>query len=111
MCPYPYEQIEQYQQGVYEHYGKFVTILQPGFHYKNPFTSDIIVYDIRTKIQQLAKQIVITKDNISVCMDASIYYSISDIAKAKYRVNNLDKALNITGISALRVISAINTLQ
>jgi regulator of protease activity HflC (stomatin/prohibitin superfamily) len=34
-----------------------------------------------------------TKDNLTICMDGAVYYEIFDVAKAKYRVNNIEKGV------------------
>ncbi len=49
-CPYPYKIVEQYEQGVLQHFGKFVGVLKPGIHFITPFVADLYTYDIRTKV-------------------------------------------------------------
>jgi regulator of protease activity HflC (stomatin/prohibitin superfamily) len=44
-------------------------------------------------------------------MDASIYFRIDDVCKAKYRIDDYLKGLRIMGISSLRVVGAMFTLQ
>lgn len=54
---------------------------------------------------------IITKDNISVMMDASVYFRISEVTKSLYRVNGAQNAMRIMSISSLRVVGAMYTLQ
>lgn len=67
--------------------------------------------DIRTQVLDLTKQVIITKDNITICMDASIYFRISDLTKACYRIKDATLGLKIMGTSSLRVVGAMFTLQ
>lgn len=58
----------------------------------------------------MVKQVIITKDNITICMDASIYYRIQNPTKSRYRIESAEKGLKIMATSSLRVIGAMYTL-
>lgn len=49
-CPYPYVQVEQYEVGLLENFGKYKKTLKPGFHKINPFTESIERIGTRTVV-------------------------------------------------------------
>lgn len=109
--PYPYAQIDQQEEAVVEHFGKFQEVLRPGFHYINPCTQVYNKVDVRTQVADLKKQVIITKDNITAQVDASVYFRFSDIKKSLYRIERAEKAMEVMAISSLRVVGAMFTLQ
>ena len=48
----------------------------PGLQYFNPCTDVIQVIDVKTRIIDLARQSAITRDNITVVIDATVYFNI-----------------------------------
>jgi erythrocyte band 7 integral membrane protein len=62
--------------GLYERFGKYCKTVGSGLQYFNPFTDQINIIDMKTKIIDLSKQNAITKDNIEVTIDAAVYYHI-----------------------------------
>lgn len=67
-----------------EEFGKFTRMLHPGLNIINPCSEDIISVDLRIKSFSLGKQNVLTKDNISLTVEAAIYYRIINPIKAAY---------------------------
>jgi regulator of protease activity HflC (stomatin/prohibitin superfamily) len=68
--------------------------LQPGLNYTLPFV-DRVVYKqtVREKVLDIAPQQCITRDNVSISVDAVVYWRIVDLEKAYYKVENLQSAL------------------
>mgnify|MGYP005846229215 CR=1 FL=1 len=68
--------------------------LSPGLNFMVPFV-DRVVYQgtIREKVLDIPPQQCITRDNVSISVDAVVYWRIMDMEKAYYRVENLQAAM------------------
>lgn len=68
--------------------------LKPGLNYTIPFI-DRVVYKqtTREKVLDIAPQQCITRDNVSISVDAVVYWRIVDLEKAYYKVENLQSAM------------------
>lgn len=68
--------------------------LQPGLNFTVPFI-DKMVYKqtIREKVLDVPPQQCITRDNVSITVDAVVYWRIVDLEKAYYKVENLQSAM------------------
>jgi regulator of protease activity HflC (stomatin/prohibitin superfamily) len=85
-------------------FGKIIRVVDGGLHFKVPFIDDIMPVDIRTQELDLAKQTTITKDNISVGIDAVLFISIEDAEKLILQVKDYKKAIKRASQAALRNI-------
>lgn len=81
-------QINQYERGVKFTLGKYTKIMEPGLNLVIPIFQSYRRVDIRTKVVDVPDQEAITKDNISVKINAVVYYKISDASKAVLEVEN-----------------------
>lgn len=108
---YPYQEIEQSYEGLMERFGKYVKTVKPGLQYMNPCTESILKIDMKTQIIDLSKQSILTKDNISITLDASVYYKIVDSKRAQYRVKNVQEAVQYLTFSTLRNTCGQHVLQ
>ena len=77
-----------------ERLGSYHKKLSPGLNFIFPFM-DRIVYQgtIREKVLDIPPQSCITKDNVSITVDAVVYWRIMDMEKAYYKVENLQSAM------------------
>ena len=75
-------QISEYERGIKFTCGKFSKIMNPGWRLVLPIFQSYKKIDIRTKVIDVPEQEVITKDNVSVKINAVIYYNIFDASKA-----------------------------
>jgi regulator of protease activity HflC (stomatin/prohibitin superfamily) len=68
--------------------------LKPGLNYTIPFI-DRVVYKqtVREKVLDIPPQQCITRDNVSISVDAVVYWRIVDLEKAYYKVENLQSAM------------------
>ena len=80
--------IRPYEKGLVERLGKFQRILDPGLNMIMPFFDTVIKVDMRERVLDVPPQLVITKDNVSVEVDAIIYAQVTDPARAKYEIAN-----------------------
>ena len=88
------KQINEYQRGILFTFGKFSKILNPGWHIVLPIVNFYKKIDIRTKAVDVSEQDAITRDNVSVRINAVIYYKIFDASKAILAVENLYYAVS-----------------
>jgi len=68
--------IMEYQRGVVFTFGKFTGNLSPGFNLVVPGVQRIAMVDLRVRVDDVPEQSPITKDNVSLKVDAVIYYKI-----------------------------------
>ena len=81
-------QVNQYERGVLFSRGKFKRVLKPGWNFVIPIFQSYKKVDIRTKADDVPSQEAITKDNVSVKINAVLYYKIFDASKAILEVEN-----------------------
>ncbi len=82
-------QINEYEIGVKFTLGKYSSIMKPGWHLVFHIFQSFKKIDIRVKAIDVPEQETITKDNVSVKINAVIYYKIFDAAKAILEVENI----------------------
>lgn len=95
-------QIEQYERGVMFTMGRFVGVKEPGWRLVIPIFQRMKKVDIRVKAVDVPDQKAITKDNISVSVNAVIYYKVSDSAKATIEVENFYYAVSQLAQTTMR---------
>ena len=86
-------QINQYERGILFTFGKFSRILKPGWHIILPIFCTYKKVDIRTKAVDVPEQEAITKDNVSIKINAVLYFKIFDSSKAILEVQNYNYAV------------------
>lgn len=80
--------INQYERGVVQRLGRFRKILDPGLHVIIPYIDTMRNVDVRTTPMDVPKQEVITKDNVTVNVDAVVYFRVIDAKKAVFETTN-----------------------
>ncbi len=77
-----------------ERLGSYNKKLEPGLNFLFPFLDRIVYKEtIREKVLDIPPQACITKDNVSITVDAVVYWRIVDMEKAYYKVENLQSAM------------------
>lgn len=82
------KQINEYERGIKFTLGKFSKIMNPGWRLVFPIFQSYRKVDIRTKAVDVPEQDAITKDNVSVRINAVIYYKVFNASKAVLEVEN-----------------------
>lgn len=82
-----------YQQGIRLNFGKFGSELKPGLRLNLPFYYKILLLDTRERVHTIPTMQVISSDNVTYKVDASVQYKIFDTAKALLNVYNIEYAL------------------
>lgn len=91
-------------------FGKVQSILKPGLHTFNPCTEKIIKIDMRTQIIDLGLQTLLTKDSVTVFIDAFVNYSVTDPIKAQFMVQDYQRLIRFFAQGVMKNIIAQHTL-
>jgi regulator of protease activity HflC (stomatin/prohibitin superfamily) len=94
--------VREYERGVIFRLGRYVGTKGPGLFFILPLADKFIKVDLRILAFDIPKQRVITKDNVSVDVDAAVYYRVFDPAKAILQVENYFEATNLLSQTTLR---------
>ena len=97
-------QINEYERGIKFRLGKFNKIMQPGWNIVIPIIEFYKKVDIRTKAVDVPEQEAITKDNVSIRINAVLYYKIFDASKAIIAVENFNYAVSQLAQTTMRNI-------
>ena len=94
--------VNQAEKGLVLRLGKYRATAPSGLTFLVPVIEDMIKVDMRERVINVEPQKVITKDNVSVVVDAVIYYRISDPVKATFEVQNFAYAATTLAQTNLR---------
>lgn len=95
-------QIDEYERGILFQFGKFKKLLKPGWNIVLPVIQSYQKVDIRTKAVDVPEQDAITKDNVSIRINAVIYYKVFDASKAIIAVENFRYAVSQLAQTTMR---------
>ena len=101
----------EYQRIVIFRLGRLLGIKGPGLVFVIPVIDSIIKLDLRTRVIDVPKQRVITEDNVTVDVDAVVYFRITDPQKAVVEVQRYDVATSLLAQTTLRDILGQKTLD
>ncbi|MEL7255154.1 MAG: SPFH domain-containing protein [Pseudomonadota bacterium] len=95
--------VPQSEQHVVERFGRLRSVLGPGINIIIPFL-DVVAHKISILERQLptASQDAITKDNVLVQVDTSVFYRIIEPEKTVYRIRDVDAAIATTVAGIVR---------
>ena len=97
-----FKQIDEYERGVKFTTGKFSKMMNPGWRLVFPVFQSYKKVDIRTKAVDVPEQEAITKDNVSVKINAVLYYKVFDASKAILAVENFRYAVSQLAQTTMR---------
>jgi len=86
-------QVNQYERGIKFMFGKFHKTMAPGWRVVLPIIQSYEKIDMRTKAVDVPDQNAITKDNVSVNVNAVIYYKVASVEKAILEIENFKYAI------------------
>jgi len=96
------KQINQYERGLRFTLGKYTGLMDPGWRLVWPIIQFYKKIDLRVKAVDVPNQEAITKDNISVSVNAVIYYKIREADKAFLEVENFYYAISQLAQTTMR---------
>jgi regulator of protease activity HflC (stomatin/prohibitin superfamily) len=105
------KQINQYERGVRFTMGKYSGIMEPGWRLLIPIFQTFKKVDIRVKAVDVPDQKAITRDNVSVTVNAVIYYKVAFAEKAVIEVENFFYAISQYAQTTMRNIVGSVTLD
>lgn len=94
--------MSEYERIVVFRLGRLIGIKGPGLVFIIPIIDRYIKLDLRTRVVDVPKQRVITNDNVTVDVDAVVYYRIIDPQKAVVEVQRYDVATSLLAQTTLR---------
>lgn len=94
--------VNQYERGIVLTLGKFTSMRSPGLNVIIPVVQTIRKVDVRSTPVDVPKQEVITKDNVTIGVDAVVYFRVIDPAKAVLETSNYTYATAQFAQAALR---------
>ncbi|NJL91241.1 MAG: paraslipin, partial [Coleofasciculaceae cyanobacterium SM2_1_6] len=95
--------ISQSNEALVERLGKYKRTLKPGLNFVIPLLEKIVVEESsREKVLDIEPQNVITKDNVSLKVDAVVYWQIIELEKAFYGVEDIEESVQTLVLTTLR---------
>jgi len=94
--------VQEYERGAVFRLGRFVGLRGPGLVVIIPFIERIRRVDLRVITMDVPEQECMTVDNVTVRVDAVVYFRVLDAAKAILKVNNYIKATHLLAQTTLR---------
>ena len=103
--------VKEYQRGVRFTLGKFTSMMNPGLRIVIPIIQAWDRVDIRVKAIDVPDQDAITKDNVSLKVNAVLYYNVADAKKAIIEVERFDFAVSQLAQTTMRDVCGEVTLD
>ena len=96
--------IYEFERGVVFRFGSFSSVKQPGLNFIIPFVDTLVRVSIRVVALDVPTQDIITRDNVSVKVNAVVYYRVMDAEKAIIKVEDYFYATGQLAQTSLRSI-------
>src|SRR6185312_8142695 len=104
--------IRQYEQGIVFRFGRAQPgIRQPGLIWVNPFTSRLVKVNMQIAVVSVPAQETITRDNVTLKVDAVVYYRVVDPLKAIINVQNYQLAVSQVAQTSLRAVTGRSNMD
>lgn len=97
--------VNEYERGVLFRFGRQISALNPGVNLIFPMGIDFVkIVDLRTFTIDVAKQEVITRDNVTIMVDAVVYFNVFDPVLAIIKVADYIRSTSLLGQTILRSV-------
>jgi regulator of protease activity HflC (stomatin/prohibitin superfamily) len=104
--------IRQYEQGIVFRFGRALPgVRKPGLIWVNPFTSRLAKVNMQIAVANVPAQETITRDNVSLKVDAVVYYRVVDPLKALINVQNYQFAVSQVAQTSLRAVTGRSNMD
>ncbi|KAJ2784232.1 hypothetical protein H4R18_001220 [Coemansia javaensis] len=109
--PNPYKEVGQGEVAMVSRFGRYYKTADPGLVRVNPMTEDVLFVDTKIQIAPIDGLTIVTKDNVSVGIEAVLYWVVSDPYLATYGVSSVKQALIERTQTTLRAVLGGRDLQ
>lgn len=96
--------IKEFERGIVYTFGKYSSTRAAGIQLIFPFIQQMVLVDIRIRTEDIPSQDVISKDNVSVKVNAVVYYRVVDPAYAVNRIEDFMSATSLLAQTTLRSV-------
>jgi regulator of protease activity HflC (stomatin/prohibitin superfamily) len=96
--------LREYERGVIFTLGRFTGVKGPGLILVIPVVQQVVRIDLRTRVFDVPPQDVISRDNVSVRVNAVVYYRVIDPEKAIIQVEDFNQATSELAQTTLRSV-------
>jgi regulator of protease activity HflC (stomatin/prohibitin superfamily) len=103
--------MREYQRAVVFTFGRFTGVKGPGLILLVPFVQQMVRIDLRTVVLDVPSQDVISRDNVSVKVNAVLYFRVVDADKAVIAIENFLQATSQLAQTTLRSVLGKHTLD
>ena len=103
--------MRQYERAVIFRLGRLRGLKGPGMIVILPYIDKMVRVDLRVRQLDVPKQTIVTQDNISIDVDAIIYYHVSNASRAIVAVEDYEAATALIGQTTLRDVFGQNELD
>jgi len=95
--------VPQQQVAIVERFGRFHRKLEPGLSFIIPAVDKVTyIHSLKEEAIQIGQQAAITRDNVSIHLDAVLFARVEDAIKASYGVENPARAITLLAQTAMR---------
>ncbi|KAI8923305.1 hypothetical protein BC831DRAFT_403903, partial [Entophlyctis helioformis] len=110
-CFNSFQTVQQGTVGMLSRFGKYYRSVDPGLYFVNMCSEHMRKVDIKIQIEDVPRQQVMTKDNVSIYIDSVLYWHVVDPYAASYLVQDVRRALIERTMTTLRQTIGTRTLQ
>jgi len=96
--------LREYERAVVFTLGRFTGIKGPGLVLLIPFIQQMVRVDLRTQVVDIPSQDVISRDNVSMKVDAVLYFNVVDPERVVIQVQNYLHATNMLAQTTMRAV-------
>ena len=96
--------VKEWDRGVLLRFGRFYEVKMPGIRFVWPVIDKMLVIDTRVVTMDVPKQEIITRDNVSVMVDAVVFFQVMNAEFAVTKVENWVRATSLIAQTSLRSV-------
>jgi regulator of protease activity HflC (stomatin/prohibitin superfamily) len=104
LFPFAIRVVQEYERGVIFRLGRLVGARGPGLFFILPFVERMVKVDLRVVTMDVPRQDVITRDNVTVKVDAVVYFKVIDPEMAVTRIMDYFRATSLVAQTTLRSV-------
>jgi len=104
LFPFAIKVVQEYERGVIFRLGRLVGARGPGLFFILPFVERMVKVDLRIVTMDVPRQDVITQDNVTVKVDAVVYFRVLDPEWAVVKVTDYIRATSLVAQTTLRSV-------